>query len=160
MKIASLSQLKKELSTLSSEELRETCLRIVKHKKENKELLHYLVFESSNEEAFTSAVKEEVVEEFEAMNKANLYWAKKTIRKILRSINKYIRFSGKKQTEVELRLFFCQQIQDSGLKIIRSQALYNLYQRQIILIEKALTTMHPDLQFDYQEQISVIQKVN
>jgi len=156
MKIASLSQLKKEISLLSGEELRDICLRIVKHKKENKELLHYLIFEASNEDAFISAIKEDIVEEFAVMNMTNLYWAKKTIRKILRSINKYIRFSGQKQTEIELRLFFCNQIKESGLRIDRIQALLNLYKRQIIAIEKALATLHPDLQYDYTEEIDDI----
>ncbi len=159
MKTASLNELRKELFTLSEEQLRDTCLRIIKHKKENKELLHYLVFEASNEQEFISAIKEDITEEFAAMNMTNLYWAKKTIRKILRTINKYIRFSGQKQTEIELRLFFCQQIKETGLRIDRSQALLNLYKRQVRSIEKALAALHPDLQFDFKDDLMEVRSV-
>ena len=157
MKIATISELKKELSELPADQVKEICLRIAKHKKENKELLHYLIYESFNEESFISAIKEEVIDQFDSMNKTNLYWAKKTIRKILRNLNKYIRFSSLKQTEVELRIFFCQQINASGLKIGQSQALVNLYERQITLIKKALSTLEPDLQFDYEGDLAQVE---
>ena len=154
MIVASLSQLKKELANYSAEELRDVCIRLVKHKKENKELLHYLVFESEDEQSFIAAIKADIEEDMSVMNSANLYWAKKTIRKTLRTLNKHIRFSGQKQTEVELRLFFCQEIKNSQLPIERSQVLQNLYDRQISLIEKALSTLHEDLQFDYRTELN------
>ncbi len=160
MIIASLSQLKKELSTLSADELKAICLRVVKHKKENKELLNYLIFESKDEQYFIATIKEDIEEGMSTMNMTNLYWAKKTIRKVLRTINKHIRFSGQKQTEVELRIFFCNQIKESGLLFQRSQVLLNLYSRQITLIEKALSALHEDLQFDYEGEMDEIRISN
>ena len=159
MKIATISELKKELSNYSVAELRELCLRLAKYKKESKELLHYLVFEASDEESYIAAIKEEIQGGFEAINKANLCWAKKTIRKVLRILNKYIRFSGKKQTEVELRLFFCDQLIETNLAISNSQVLVNLYNGQLRKIEKALSALHPDLQFDYEEDLQRLQRL-
>ena len=57
MKAASLSELKKELSSRPPQELLELCLRLTKFKKENKELLTYLLYEASNEPAFVKSVK-------------------------------------------------------------------------------------------------------
>ncbi len=159
MKIATISEIKRELINYTEEDLRLLCLRLVKHKKESKELLHYLLFEASDEQSFILAVQEEIEEGFAEMNKANLYWAKKSIRKILRNINKYIRFSGQKETEVALRLFYCRQILKSGLAIQRSAALFNLYKRQVTLIEKAIGQLHPDLQFDYEGDLTEVSTI-
>ena len=157
MKIATVRELKKELAERPNDKLVEICLRLAKHKKETKELLHYLIFESHDESSYISAIKEEVEEGFDNMNMANLYWAKKSIRKILRSLNKYIRFSGIKETELELRLFFCRQIVDSGLDIPRSAVLLNLYYRQMNTCQKLFDALHPDLQFDYETELNDLQ---
>ena len=83
------------------------------------------------------------------VNKTNFYFAKKGLRKILRSTNKYIRYSGSKQTEVELLLYFLQKLKRSGISTLASTTLTNLYQMQIKKITKALTGLHEDLQYDY-----------
>jgi hypothetical protein len=96
MKAATVSQLKKELNFRSREELLELCLRLSKFKKENKELLTYLLFESGDEVAYIENVKQEVDELFEDINTKAWFYIKKSIRKILRIVKKYIRYSGKK----------------------------------------------------------------
>ena len=78
------------------------CLRLTRYKKDNKELLDYLLFEADNEPAYIEKVKAEVDLLFENIPKSNAYFAKKTLRKILRITNKYIKYSGLKQTETEL----------------------------------------------------------
>jgi hypothetical protein len=153
MNIATLAQIKRELKLMPPERQSEIILRLAKYKKETKELLHYLIYEVEDESSYIEAVKEDIDEAFEQVNGTNLYWAKKTIRKTLRITTKYIRFSGQKQTEVELLIYFCQVLRDSGLPIDESTVLENLYDRQIIKIEKALSYLHEDLQFDYQTEV-------
>ena len=82
MRSASISELKKELQTLPSDKLLEICTRIVKYKKENKELLNYLLFEMQDEENFIRNIKSEVENQFADINSSTLYFAKKSIRKI------------------------------------------------------------------------------
>ncbi len=154
MVVASLSNIKKELNTHPKEELVNLCLELAKFKKENKELLNYLLFEAGNESKYIDAIKTEVKEEFKEINKTNLYLAKKTIRRILRLVKKYIKYSGNKETEVELLIFFCQQVKNTKLKIENSKVLLNLYQRQIDNIRKAQLKLHEDLQYDYEESIA------
>ena len=48
MKFASLSEIRKELQMLPPKRLQELCLRIARYKKENKELLAFLLFEDDN----------------------------------------------------------------------------------------------------------------
>lgn len=146
---ASVATIKKELNELSPKVLKELCLRMVKYKKENKELLSYLLFEAQDEENFIHNIKEEIDEAFTTINQANLYWAKKSIRKILRLTGKYIKYSGQKQTEVELLLHFCHKLKDSGIKFRQSTTLLNLYHAQLKKISKALASLHEDLQYDY-----------
>ncbi|MEQ9101837.1 MAG: hypothetical protein RIF36_15000 [Imperialibacter sp.] len=153
MSAYSISHIKKELQVLDPEQLQQVILRLGKYKVENKELLSYLLFKAHDEAIFIEEVKEGIDESLSSLNDTNLYWAKKTIRKALRFANKNIRYSGIKETEVEIRIYFCQQMKATGLPFQRSTALDNLYTGQLKKIEKVLSTLHEDLQFDYQQQI-------
>ncbi|MCK9612074.1 MAG: hypothetical protein WC401_12900 [Bacteroidales bacterium] len=153
MKASSLKELKTELETLSQRQIIDVCMRLVKYKKENKELLTYLLFQAGDEQAYINEVKEHINEQFEGVNKSNLYLSKKMLRKILRTSNKFIRYSGSKQTEVELRIFFCKKLKSSGIPLHTNKALDNLYQRQIQKINTALASLHEDLQYDYSVEL-------
>lgn len=154
METASLSEIKKELNTLTPKQLLEICTRLAKHKKENKELLHYLLFESANQQIFIESVKAEIDDQFKNLNKSSFYLAKKTVRKVLKTTNKYIKFSGVKETEIELRIYYCLKLRKSGLRLSSSRVLLNLYQNQIKRIRTVLAMLHEDLQYDYKEIIS------
>ena len=158
MEIASLSEIKRELRTLSHEELMTVCLRISRFKKENKELLNYLLFESIDEENYREVLKNEIADEFQTTNTRSLYLAKKSIRKVLRIVAKHIKYSDSKQTEVELLICFCQQMRQLTLPYQDSKVLINLYNRQLLNIGKALNHLDEDLQFDYQSDLEEIQK--
>lgn len=149
MKIASVNEIKHELAELPHSELLSICLRLAKYKKENKELLNYLLFEAQDEQAFINVVKTEINDEFDGINQSNLYYAKKSIRKILRITNKYIRYTASKETEIILLQHFCVVLKDAGIAIKKSTALINLYQAQIKKIKAAIATLHEDLQYDY-----------
>ncbi len=149
MKASSLNELKQELQELAPKRVLEIALRLARFKKENKELVTYLLFEAQDEAAYIRSIKAEVDKQLLEMNASNIYLVKKSLRKILRSINKYIKYSGIKETEVELRLYYCSQLKQSGLPIQQSQQLINLYQNQIKKINSLIEKLHEDLQFDY-----------
>ena len=153
MKAASIVEIKKVLKTLDEDQLMACCLRMAKFNKDYKELLTYLLFEEKDEQSYIDLIKEEIEFSFEEINSNHIYYAKKGIRKILRNITKYIRYSGKKQTEVEILLCFCETLRDSGIRFRSSNALYNLYDTQIRKIKKALDTLHEDLRYDYQDAV-------
>ena len=153
MKGASLKEIKSELKTLHPDRIREICLHLAKFRKENKELLSYILFEASDEKTYINGVKSLVDELFKEVNKSNSYFAKKTIRKILRITNKYIKYSGSKQTEVELLIHFCKKLRKTGIPLPLNTALGNIYLRQYQKINKSLATLHEDLQFDYSEEV-------
>ena len=156
MEIVSISHIKKELNNLPLKEIQEVVIRLAKYKKENKELLSYLLFDAWNENEYKKQVKEEIDFEFLSLNRSSFYLAKKTIRKVLRTTKKYIRFSDKKETEVELLLYFCIKLKDSRLNYKSSRVIFNLYINQVKRIQKVIGMLHEDLQYDYREQLEAL----
>lgn len=149
MKGASIVEIKKELSHKSYDELAELCLRLSKFKKENKELLTYLLFESDNEENYVASVKSYIDTQFQLINTSSYFYIRKSARKILTNTKKYIRYSQNKETEVTLLLYFCQKLKNLSPNIKHSAQLLNMYNRQLLLVKKQITTLHDDLQYDF-----------
>ncbi len=156
MKIESIVTIKKELQHLAKEDLLELCLRLGKFKKENKALLTYLLFEAHDEVGYIASVKSTLDELFEGMNTDSYFYMKKTIRKILRQIRVYSRYSLKKSTEVELLLYFCDRLNELRPSIHRNRTLSNLYERQIISIKKKISVLHEDLHYEYNLQLEAL----
>jgi len=156
MKAVTLKELKEELVNYSPKELRELCLRLARFKKENKELLTYLLFESSDESLYILNIKSEVDEQFEQINKKSPYLIKKSFRKILRVIKKYGRYSQKKETEVELLIYFCTKLKKFTPSISRNTGHQSFYNRQIDTIRKKIALLHEDLQFDYGTELNTL----
>ncbi len=153
MKAVSVTEIKKELKERTHQDVMELCLRLSRFKKENKELLTYLLFESHDEDGYIQTVKQEIDTQFETINRDSFFYIKKSVRKILRLIKKYNRYSLKKETEVELLLYFCEKLNDFSPSIDRNRTLMNLYDRQISFIQKKITSLHEDLQYDYTTQL-------
>lgn len=158
MKAATVVQIKKELQHRNPSELLELCLRLSKFKKENKELLTYLLFEAHDESGYLETVKAELDEQFSLINTNSYFYIKKSVRKILRTLKKYARYSGKKETEVELLIYFCQKLKDFTPSIARNTTLVNLYERQLIYLDKKIAALHEDLQYDYGQLLNDLRR--
>lgn len=154
MKAATAVQIRKEIKFRSKEELEALCLRLARFKKENKELLTYLLFEAEHEESYVAEVKDYISTQFEDINTAKFYYVKKGIRKILRETKKFIRYSPVKETEVALLLHFCDKMIHFSNSIQRSKTMMGLYERQLTLLEKRIEGLHQDLQFDYISELN------
>lgn len=156
MKTASVNEIKQELQALHSDKLVELCLRLARFKKENKELLTYLLFEAHNQTDYITSVKKEMDSQFTSVNQSNVYFAKKTIRKVLRTANKFIRYSSSAVVETELLLHFCFLLQSLGPSFLRNTIIKNMYQAQLKKIDKVINGLHEDLQYDYVKQVAVL----
>lgn len=153
MKSASLQDIKQELTSLPPKKVLELCLRLTKFKKENKDLLNYLLFESHNEHGYIESIKNEMDEQFAELPVSSWYLSKKALRKILRGISKYSKHTGTKASEVEMLLHFCNGVKESGLPIHKYKALSSLYETQLKKLHKLIEEVHEDLQFDYLRQL-------
>jgi hypothetical protein len=153
MKAVSVKELSQELQNLTPKELRDLCLRLSRFKKENKELLTYILFESSDEALYVENVKKEMDRMFEEVNRKTYYFIKKGLRKILQITKKYIRYSQNKKTEMELLIYYCTSLQRFTPSIKRNKALTNLFDRQVDAISEKLTALHEDLRYDYEPDL-------
>lgn len=156
MKAATIQEIKQELLALPHSKIAEITLRLARSKKENKEYLTFLLFESHNISGYIESVKKEMETEFLDINTSNIYFAKKTIRKVLRITNKYIRFPNSKLVEAELLLHFCKLVKDSGIRIEKNPALKNLYQNQLRKIGKAMEELHEDVNYDLNKLLATL----
>lgn len=156
MRKTSVQELKQELQQLPARELTELCLRLAKFKKENKELLGYLLFESHDEASFVQSVCGQMDLLFAEVNLSHVFFAKKTLRKILRLAKTNIRYAGKDTVEIELLLHYCQGLLATGLAIREVPVLNNLFQGQIRKIESTLSRLHEDLQYDYRRRLEAL----
>jgi len=154
MKAATINELKQELQETPPAKITELCIRLARFKKENKELLTYLLFEAHDTAAYIQNVKDEMDLQFAEMNKANVYFVKKTLRKILRTANKYARYSNLAQVEIEVLIYFCICMKDLNIPINKNPVLFNMYNNQLKKITKAVASLHEDLQYDYQREIN------
>lgn len=154
-----LHQIKKELEGLNEAELAAIILRLARFKKDNKELLHYLLFESNDESAYSNQIKKEVTDQFAALNTTNIYFIKKGVRKILRSLNRYMKYSGQPITAVELLIHFCTHLKEMQNHLNSSTALHNIYDAQIKKTQQTLKHLHEDLQYDYSMQLHELSNI-
>lgn len=153
MKAASLKDIQTELENLPSGDVLTLCLRLARFKKENKELLTYLLFEAFDEPAYVSILKKEMEDQFGDINTSSLYFVKKSLRKILRITAKHTRYTGSPVVEAQLLLHFCATLKASGIPVSDSPVLVNLYAQQVKKIRKAVSTLHEDLQYDFLKEL-------
>ena len=155
IKPAGISLIKSEIKECSHDRLQELILRMAKYKVENKELLSYLLFEEDSEQSFLTSVKEEMNEQMLAINDQSPYLAKKTLRKVIRTSSKYIRFTNLKSFEVEIWIHFVSLLNPYS-KLLKNKVIENMKSRALIKIRKALKYLHEDLQYDYREELKQI----
>ena len=156
MKASSISQIKKELQYSTKEELIEIVLRIGKYKVENKELLSYLLFDSNNEDGYIEKIKMYMDFQFEIINRENYYYIKKSVRKILRTTKRFIKYTKNIETETTLLIHFCRNLEEMDPSYKYNQVLINMYQRQLGFVEKNLNKMHEDLRYDFRREVDTL----
>jgi hypothetical protein len=156
MKAPSISQLEKELRTLEPKKVLEICVRLAKHKKENKELLTYLLFGSSNEDTYIADAIKEIDELFFEINRKTSYTTKKGLQKVVRNMNKLIKYSKNKTTELQIRVYFCRKMRASRINLDSSAVIGNIYYREIEKIKVIFSKLHEDLQLDYKQDLEHI----
>ena len=151
MKPEKLSDIKKELLGRNIPELTEICLRLAKYKRENKELLNYLLYDSDEPIEYAAKVKAYLEEDFRTLQK-HYYYSTKTLRKILRLINRHAKYTASKQVELELSLWFCTNFLLYADLKTSHKPLQGLLTRQFEKISRLIPKLHEDLEFDYRNE--------
>ena len=155
MKPEKLGDIKKELLSRSVQELTEICLRLAKYKKENKELLNYLLYDAAEPLEYANQVKLFLEEEFKNLQK-HYHYSTKSLRKIIRLINRHAKYTASKQVELELALWFCDNFLLYADLRTSHKPLQGLLTRQFEKISKLIPKLHEDLQFDYKKEFETL----
>jgi hypothetical protein len=143
MKVSSLSELKKELHELPQKQLMELCLSLAKYKKDK--------------QSFVTAIKQEIDEHFAELKfQTNLYFVKKSLRKLLRILTKYCKYMGDKASATDVHIYFCVKLKASNIPYHKSQLLINMYEQQLKKINTLILGLHEDLQQDYFNELQQI----
>jgi hypothetical protein len=154
--VASQKIIKDELSTLTNKELIAIILRMTRFRKENKELLTYLLFDSRDEQEYVRLIKNEIETALSIVTSSNAGSSMKLIRRVLRNTRKAIKFSGKDETEVQLLLHYCSILKGKNLPFARIKALNAIWSRCILNIGKAIASLHEDLRYDYGMELKAL----
>ena len=147
--------LKKELSQQGHKELVEICLNMAKLKVENKEMLSYLLFDADNPLEYAQGIKQEIQLQFKELN-VHYYYATKSLRKTLRLINKYSRFTKFKQGEIELLLHFSALFSNTIASDTKHLPLLGLQYRSLTKAASLIQKIHEDLRYDYVKEFNLI----
>lgn len=154
MKAASSSEIKQALINIPPKKVIEICLRLARFKKENKELLSYLLFDAQDELSYLERVKKEMDEQFLVLPNHNWYLTKKALRKILKAINRYSKQMNTKECEVEMIMHFCFNLKKSTVRFRSYKVLSSLYDQQLKKLNLLIQQVHEDLRFDYSKQLN------
>lgn len=149
MKQISLNEIKNELMHKNSKELISLVLKLAKYKKENKEFAGFLLFQSDDIDSYIDEIKLHLTDVFNEILFDNNYKATKQVRKIIRTANKYIKYSGSTKVQVEVLMH----IHDLLKPVAKKKHTYTQYssilEMQKIKIIKSISNLHEDLQYDY-----------
>ena len=157
MEIPSLAELKKDLSYLSEKELITLITDLAKFSRENKAFLYFKLNERDQPNLFVDSVKEELDESFQTANTKNYHLGKKAAQAIRRKLNKALKLSKNKADQVELILYFCEELKKYGYLQFKHPVINNLYQVQLGKAKKLIAGLHEDLQSDFSYRIEELE---
>lgn len=157
MKPSTLNEIKKELNHLSAKELADLFLLVAKFKKENKEYISYLLFESHNKRALLEDIKAEIKGMIIDFNGNYFkYDFKKKLRKLKAFLSKYNKFLNDKALSVEMHLFVCHTLKEHDYPYIKYGVPDAFFALQIKKINTLLNGLHDDLKYDFGRQLETL----
>ena len=158
MHLFSLQEQKKELHQLSKTELEAICLRFARFKKENKELLEFVLFHQGDPQAYADALKTDLADVFKSLTGANYSDAKK-LRKITKALNKHAKYMQNPTLEADLWIWFCYTYCYSLAAKSTAQVIRNFFAKAVIKVEKIQYKLHEDLAFDVAQELEKIGQI-
>ena len=158
MKAATLNQIRKELETSSHKRVLEIALRLIRFKSENKELISYLLFDSDDLSGYIADVKYELSEMFNQFYLQSPNQIKRSLRRALKFISRYSKYTQVKETEAELLIYFCNLMNEKGLIKYHNKVNTTIYNKQLDKVEKMLPVLQEELQVDYRHILTLLRK--
>lgn len=155
--IASLSVIKKELQNLDKVDLIALCLKLSKSTKDNKALVHYVLYEQNDINNFIATQKEWIDSEFQNLE-SNVYYNKKRLKALVKNLTKVFKYAEKPTFEIELSLHFISTAFAHKFRIMSHPVITKMFITKIAKIKKLILQLHEDLQYDYTVKLENIVK--
>lgn len=152
MKSESINNIKKKLLSLEPNELTLICLRLAKYKKESKELLSYLVFDSKDESQYVANVQQYCTEMIQEIKQKNSYIMIKNIRKTAKLVHKYMKFTENEVSKLEILIFFIELVKPI-INRYNLMSLDTFYVSQYKKMEALFNKLHEDYQYDFKNKM-------
>lgn len=148
-----IAEIKKAVSYLDEQELRALLMDIIGFSTDNKRFAYFKLHEQQDEQFFLVESKEFLLQEFFKAVNTNFWTGKKSLQKLRSTLNKLLKFTKRKDFQLELILYFCQQAKEFGYLSYKHPVIDNLYATQLRKAESLISKLHEDLQYDYQQQV-------
>ena len=156
MNIASIREIKNEITALPQDELIEFCLTIIKSRKENKEFAQYLLFERQNEELYSEKITAFLGDQFATINNTRIFFIKKGFRRIVRLANRYLKYAQNDETRVKVYLFLVRNFDSYAHDKRCFYETRKIVESLKAKLDKWISALHEDLQFDYKRKLEEI----
>jgi len=158
MEIPTLADLKKELSHFSEKELIGLITDLAKFNRVNKAFIYFKLHERDQPSLFVDSVKEELDQAFQIANTRHYHVAKKSAQGIRGKLNKSLKLSKNKSDQAELILYFCEMMKKYDFLRFRHPVIDNLYGSQLGKAKKLISTLHEDLQSDFEYRVEELEQ--
>lgn len=158
MQLPNLTAIKAELKHLSEKDLIALVTDLSKFSRENKAFLYFKLNEKENPRLFIEMVQEELEREFQLANTKHYHVAKKAAQGIRRKLNKFLKLNKNKADQIEVIEYFCKNLINYAYLEFHHPVIDNLYASQVRKIETLVSSLHEDLQYDYEKTIQELKK--
>ncbi|MFM7709422.1 MAG: hypothetical protein ACKO5C_00765 [Ferruginibacter sp.] len=149
-----VQELRKRTADLQTSELIQLLSRLMRFKRENKELVAYELFVRDQPEVWFSEIRESFNSELETMNTSHPYFMKKTMRKLIRRAKTYARYAGDPAIESELFCGLLEVFNEHHLHVHPSDIVRKIYYDTFTRLEKNISKLHEDLQYDFERRLA------
>ena len=111
---------------------------------------YYTRVYADTKDVYIGSIKEIIINEFDDLH-PSIYYVKKQLSKLIRIMNKHIKFISEKDKEIEIVLCFCDEFIKHPIVKAGYKALSMILYRQLKRANKILPKLNEDLHFDYQQ---------
>lgn len=160
MSPATIDDIKKELQKLPPRKVLELTLKLARFKKENKELLSFLLFEADDQQGYVQSLQLEIEEMFKDIHKAPSAVVKKQLRRITKLITRQSKYIGSRTAAVELHVHFCKILYAHPENLLKINSAITIFQQQLNKASKLIPLLEDDLQYDYKLQLANLEGID
>ena len=151
-----IHELRVKTNDLSVESLHRLLTRLMRFKRENKELVAFELFIRAEPENWFADIREECNVTLNEMNTSHPYFMRKTMRKLIRTLKTYARYAGDPAIEAELLCILLEAFHQKHLHEHTAEKIRKIVTDTQVRLQKMISKLHDDLQYDFIRRLADI----